>query len=80
MGPVAYVRTTGRSAADFGGVVGPVAAAGALPGDGDADVDAEHAGEQGGGEFGGELEQCGGAGLSSAEADVAEPFGEPERR
>ena len=29
----------------LGGVGGPVAAAGALPGDGDADVDAEHAGD-----------------------------------
>jgi hypothetical protein len=42
-------------AADFGGVSGPIAAAGALPGDGDADVDAEHAGEDRGGQVGGEF-------------------------
>jgi hypothetical protein len=45
------------SAADLGGVGGPVSGRGPLPGDRDADVDAEHAGQQGGGEFGGELEQ-----------------------
>ena len=65
------------AAADVGGVAGPVAGGGALPGDGDVDVDAEHAGEDGGGEFGGELEQRGGAGLAGSDAELAEAFAEP---
>ena len=44
--------------ADLGGVGGPVAGGGALPGGSDADVDAEQAGEYGGGQVGGELEQA----------------------
>src|SRR6266568_9084929 len=66
----------GVAAADFGGVGGPVSGGGALPGDGDRDMDAEHPGEHGGGQVGGELEQCGGAGLAGADADLAEPFGQ----
>ena len=50
------VFTSLVAAADVGGVGHPVAAAGALPGDGDTDVDAEHAGEDRGGQVGGELE------------------------
>ena len=59
------------SAADFGGVVGPVACGGALPGHGDGDVDAEHAGEDGGGQVGGELEQRGGAVSGGLESELA---------
>src|SRR5262249_38811082 len=65
-------------AADFGGVGGPVAAAGALPGDRDGDVDAEHLGEHGGGQVGGELEQRGGSGLSAVDAELVEAFGHAE--
>ena len=43
------VLTDGRSPAPRGGVVGPVTAAGSLPGHGDTDVDAEESGEHGGG-------------------------------
>ena len=64
------------SAADVGGVAGPVSAAGSLPGDSDGDVDAEHAGEEGCGQVGCELEECGGSGLAGVEAELAEPFGE----
>ena len=64
------------SAADFGGVVGPVACGGALPGHGDGDVDAEHAGEDGGGQVGGELEQRGGAVSGGLESELAESLGE----
>jgi hypothetical protein len=42
---IAALGIGGSAAADVGGVGGPVAAAGALPGDRDGDVDAEHAGE-----------------------------------
>ena len=45
------------AAAVIGGVVGPISAAGSLPGNGDADVDAEESGEHGGGQFGGQAEQ-----------------------
>ena len=41
------------AAAVVGGVGGPVARGGVLPGDCDFDVDAEHLSEDGGGEFGG---------------------------
>src|SRR5215472_2717476 len=44
------------AAAVVGGVGGPVAGGGVLPGDGDLDVDAEQPGEDGGGKFGGEAE------------------------
>ncbi len=66
------------AAAVVGGVGGPVSAAGALPSDGDADVDAEHAREHGGGQLGCQLEQCGGAGWSGLDADLAQSFGEAE--
>jgi hypothetical protein len=49
----------GPAAADVGGIGGPVACGGMLPGNGDFDVDAEHAGQGGGREFSGELEQRG---------------------
>src|ERR1035437_9979948 len=52
------------AAAVGGGVSGPVAAAGALPGDGDGDVNSEHSGEQGCGKFGGELGQWRRGGLA----------------
>src|SRR6478672_652471 len=64
------------SAADFGGVVGPVGCGGALPGHGDADVDAEHAGEDRGGQVGGELEQRGGAVSGGLESELAESLRE----
>ena len=69
-------RDWSAAAADVGGVGGPVAGGGALPGDGDGDVDAEHAGQDGGGQVGGELEQRGGAGLAGVDAELAESFGE----
>jgi hypothetical protein len=64
------------AAAVVGGVVGPVPAARALPGDCDADVDAEQSGEQSGGEFGGEGEQCAGAILAGSKAELAQSFAE----
>ena len=64
------------AAADVGGAGGPVPGGGSLPGDGDGDVDAEHPGEDGGGQVGGELEQRGGAGLTGADTQLAEPLGE----
>jgi hypothetical protein len=66
----------GVPAADLGGVGGPVSGGGFLPGDGDGDVDAEHVGEDGGGQVGGELEQGGGAGLTGADADLAQALAE----
>ncbi len=41
-------------------------------------MDAEHPGEHRGGQFGGELEQCGGAGLTGEDAELAETFGHAE--
>ena len=67
------------AAADLGCVGGPVTGGGALPGDSDGDVDAEHPGEYCGGQVGGELEQCGGAGLSGPDAELAQALGQPER-
>jgi hypothetical protein len=64
------------AAAVGGGISGPVAAAGALPGDGDGDVSSEHSGEQGCGKFGGELEQCRRAGLAGAQSELSEAFAE----
>src|SRR5664280_606633 len=64
------------AAAVGGGVSGPVAAAGALPGDGDGDVNSEHSGEQGCGKFGGELEHCRRAGLAGAQSELSEAFAE----
>ena len=64
------------SAANFGGVVGPVACGGALPGHGDGDVNAEHAGEDGGGQVGSEMEQRGGAVSGGLESELAESLGE----
>jgi len=63
------------AAADLGGVGGPVAGGGPLPGARDGDVDAEQAGQDGGGQVGGELEQSGGAGLAGADAELAQSFG-----
>ena len=71
-----YLSLVGSSAADVGGVGGPVAAAGALPGDSDCGVDAEHAGEKCGGEFGSELEQRGGSCLSGVELELSESLAE----
>src|SRR5262244_1746426 len=59
------------AAAVVGGVGGPVAGGGVLPGDGDLDVDAEQPGERWGGKFGGEAKQCGGAALGGAEAELS---------
>src|SRR5215470_1160269 len=56
------------SAAEVGGVGGPVAGGVALPGDRDVGVDAQGAGEDRGGDFGGELEQCGAAGLAGPDS------------
>lgn len=63
--------------ADLGGVRGPITAAGALPGDGDADVDAEHASEDGGREIRGELEERCRARSSWAEPECTEALREP---
>jgi hypothetical protein len=62
----------------LGGVGGPVAGGGALPGDRDADVDSEQAGQDGGGQVGGELEQRGRACLAGADTELAQAFGELE--
>ena len=59
------------AAAVVGGVGGPVASGGVLPGDCDLDVDAEQPGEHWGGKFGGEAKQCGGAALGGAEAELS---------
>ena len=66
------VRPPGRcAAAVVGGVVGPVTAAGSLPGHGDTDVDAEESGEHGGGQFGGQAEQRCRSILSGPEPELA---------
>src|SRR6478736_3522993 len=71
------VRPPGRcAAAVVGGVVGPVTAAGSLPGHGDTDVDAEESGEHGGGQFGGQAEQRCRSILSGAEPELAQSFAE----
>src|SRR5215813_12147723 len=59
------------AAAVVGGVGGPVAGGGVLPGDCDLDVDAGQPGEHWGGKFGGEAKQCGGAALGEAETELA---------
>ena len=66
------------AAADLGGVGGPVAGGGPLPGDRDADVDAEQTGEDGCGQVRGELEQRSGTGLAGADTELAQAFGELE--
>ena len=66
------VRPPGRcAAAVVGGVVGPVTAAGSLPGHGDTDVDAEESGEHGGGQFGGQAEKRCRSILSGPEPELA---------
>ena len=70
------VRLGRCAAAVVGGVVGPVSAAGSLPGHGDTDVDAEESGEHGGGQFGGQAEQRCRSILSGAEPELAQSFAE----
>jgi hypothetical protein len=74
----AILLCVARSPAGLGGVGGPVARGGALPGDGDGDVDAGQAGKDGGGQVGGELEQRRGASLAGVDAELAQAFGELE--
>jgi hypothetical protein len=57
------------SAADFGSVVCPVAGGEPLPGEGDVGVDAEGAGKDCCRDLGGELEQCGAASGTGADAE-----------
>ena len=70
-------RSVLQTAADLGGVAGPVLGGGVLPGDGDFDVDAEQAAQDGGGQLGGELEQRRRASLPGPQAELAEPLAEP---
>jgi hypothetical protein len=66
----------GWSAADFCGVVCPVAGGEPLPGNGDVGVDAEGAGKDCCGDLGGELEQCGAASGAGTDAVFVQPLGQ----
>lgn len=59
------------TAADVGGIAGPVAGGVFLPSDRDVDVDAERAGKNGRGELGGELKQGGGARFGTPDSQAA---------
>jgi hypothetical protein len=64
------------SAADVGGVGGPVPGGDLLPLDRGLDVDAECLGQDGGRDVGGQGEQCGGAALARADSEGVKPLGE----